>query len=122
MRALRGRARPARRGTVSATGACVLSLRRGRMSIIHPRARRAVLAPIALLLTSASLTSCNYLRLLRPSVLKQLNPRVVRLVNELPATDQVNEAMIGRLFAHGGAGDARVGSDGVMRIAVNVPR
>jgi hypothetical protein len=27
---------------------------------------------------------CEYVRLLRPSVLKQLNPRVVRLVNELP--------------------------------------
>src|SRR5829696_8643155 len=94
------------------------------MSIIHRRARRvllAPLAPLALLLTSASLTSCNYLRLLRPSVLKQLNPRVVRLVNELPATDDVNEALIGRLFAHGGAGDARAGDDGVMRITVRVP-
>jgi hypothetical protein len=27
-----------------------------------------------------TLTSCEYVRLLRPSVLKQLNPRVVRLV------------------------------------------
>ena len=56
------------------------------------------------------LSSCNYARLLRPSVLKQLNPRVVRLVNELPATDQVDEALIGRLFAHGGAADAKIGS------------
>jgi PQQ system protein len=55
-------------------------------------------------------------------VLKQLNPRVVRLVNELPATDAVNEALIGRLFAHGGAGDARVGTDGVMRATVRVPK
>ncbi len=70
----------------------------------------------------ATLGACEYVRLLRPSVLKQLNPRVVRLVNELPATDQVNEALIGRLFAHGGAADARVGDDGVMRIAVHVPK
>lgn len=83
------------------------------------RACRAVVPALALV---ASLSSCDYVRLLRPSVLKQLNPRVVRLVNELPATDQVNEALIGRLFAHGGAADARVGGDGVMRIDVNVPR
>jgi PQQ system protein len=84
--------------------------------------RRACRAVVPACLLAASLASCDYVRLLRPSVLKQLNPRVVRLVNELPATDQVNEALIGRLFAHGGAADARVGSDGVMRIAVNVPR
>jgi PQQ system protein len=53
--------------------------------------------------------------------LKQLNPRVVRLVNELPATDEVNEALIGRLFAHGGAADAKVGADGVMRASIRTP-
>ena len=79
----------------------------------------AVAGPLAL---AATLASCDYARLLRPSVLKQLNPRVVRLVNELPATDQVNEALIGRLFAHGGAADARVGGDGVMRVGVRVPK
>ena len=67
------------------------------------------------------LASCDYVRLLRPSVLKQLNPRVVHLVNELPETDQVDEALIGRLFAHGGAADAKVGTDGVMRVAVRTP-
>lgn len=67
------------------------------------------------------LGSCNYVRLLRPSVLKQLNPRVVRLVNELPATDEVNEGLIGRLFAHGGAADAKIGDDGVMRVSVRTP-
>ena len=82
--------------------------------------RRATAAAFALgvVLTTGG---CEYVRLLRPSVLKQLNPRVVRLVNELPATDQVNEALIGRLFAHGGAADARPGADGVMRVRVNVP-
>jgi PQQ system protein len=79
----------------------------------------ASLAAAALL---AGAAACDYVRLLRPSVLKQLNPRVVRLVNELPATDDVNEALIGRLFAHGGAADARVGRDGVMRAVVRVPK
>ena len=76
---------------------------------------------IGIALIALTLTSCDYVRLLRPSVLKQLNPRVVHLVNELPATDQVNEELLGRLFAHGGAADASVGSDGVMRATVNVP-
>jgi PQQ system protein len=90
------------------------------MSLTAVRARGVVL--VLACCGAALLGGCEYVRLLRPSVLKQLNPRVVRLVNELPATDQVNEALIGRLFAHGGAGDARVDGDGVMRIAVNVPR
>jgi len=76
----------------------------------------------AFALAPLALAGCEYVRLLRPSVLKQLNPRVVRLVNELPATDSPNEALIGRLFAHGGAADARVGTDGVMRVAVRVPK
>jgi len=83
---------------------------------------RPALRPVLLAAALAPLLACDYVRLLRPSVLKQLNPRVVRLVNELPPTDAVNEALIGRLFAHGGAGDARVGSDGVMRITVRVPK
>jgi PQQ system protein len=77
---------------------------------------------LSLAVAPLALAGCEYVRLLRPSVLKQLNPRVVRLVNELPATDNPNEALIGRLFAHGGAGDARVGSDGVMRITVRAPK
>jgi PQQ system protein len=67
------------------------------------------------------LTSCEYVRLLRPSVLKQLNPRVVRLVNELPEVDQPNEEIVGRLFAHGGLGHAREDRDGVFRARINVP-
>ena len=89
------------------------------MSRSTRRISRAVVGPLAL---AATVGSCEYARLLRPSVLKQLNPRVVRLVNELPATDQVNEGLIGRLFAHGGAADARVGRDGVMRVGVRVPK
>ena len=73
------------------------------------------------LLAAAALSSCEYARLLRPSVLKQLNPRVVRLVNELPRVDDPNEEVVARLFAHGGLDRARVGSDGVMRATVRVP-
>jgi hypothetical protein len=59
--------------------------------------RASVLVAVTLVLTG-----CDYVRLLRPSVLKQLNPHVVRLVNELPAVDDPNEAIVARLFAHGG--------------------
>ena len=69
----------------------------------------------------AALLGCDYVRLLRPSVLKQLNPRVVRLVDELPAVDQQNEAIVGRLFPHGGLAHADVGKDGVMRSRIHVP-
>jgi PQQ system protein len=66
-------------------------------------------------------TGCEYVRLLRPSVLRQLNPRVVRLVNELPEVDQPNEKMVARLFAHGGLGRAHQDADGVFRARVRVP-
>lgn len=68
------------------------------------------------------LSGCNYVRLLRPSVLKQLNPDVVRLLNELPAVDDPNEEIIARLFAHGGLSHAREGADGVMRDKIRVPK
>jgi PQQ system protein len=76
---------------------------------------------IAALLILIFTASCEYVRLLRPSVLKQLNPRVVRLVNELPEIDQPNEEIVGRLFAHGGLGHAVKGADGVYRARINVP-
>jgi PQQ system protein len=72
------------------------------------------------LLAVVALSSCDYARLLRPSVLKQLNPRVVRLVNELPRVDDPNERVVARLFAHGGLDHAKTGSDGVMRATVRV--
>ena len=65
---------------------------------------------------------CDYVRLLRPSALKQLNPRVVRMVNYLPKVDDPNEAIVARLFAHGGLSHARAGSDGVFRDRVRVPK
>ena len=85
-----------------------------------PRKRlHRVLLP---LLAAVALSSCEYVKLLRPSVLKQLNPRVVRLVNELPRVDDPNEEVVARLFAHGGLDRAKVGSDGVMRATVRIPK
>jgi PQQ system protein len=63
----------------------------------------------------------NIVRLLRPEVLKQLNGDMVRLVNELPEVDHQNKAIVGRLFAHGGLGHAKLGKDGVYRSEVRVP-
>ncbi len=76
----------------------------------------------ALFFVSLFLTSCEYVRLLRPRVLKQLNPRVVRLVNELPNVDEPNKAIVARLFAHGGLSRAKLGDDGVFRSRIYVPK
>ena len=81
----------------------------------------AVLAVVLLALAVAALVFPDYFRLLRPSVLKQLDPQVVKLVNELPAVDKQNKEIIGRLFAHGGLAHAKEGSDGVMRVDVRAP-
>jgi PQQ system protein len=64
---------------------------------------------------------CEYAGLLRPSVLSELNPPVVRLVNELPDLDRPNEALVAQLFAVGGLSHARDDSDGVMRADIAVP-
>lgn len=76
---------------------------------------------LPMLMVGGLITGCEYVRLLRPSVLKQLNPDVVRLVNTLPDVDDPNEAMVGRLFAHGGLSYAEEGSDGVFRDVITVP-
>jgi len=76
---------------------------------------------LLLWLPALALSGCNYVRLLRPNALKQLDPEMVALVNELPALDRQNEAILGRLFAHGGLGHAEKGKDGVMRGRVRVP-
>jgi PQQ system protein len=81
---------------------------------------RARLPILALSAAALALSACNYVRLLRPSVLKQLNPRMVALVNELPKLDRQNEEIIGRLFAQGGLAHAKVGADGVMRARIRV--
>ena len=69
----------------------------------------------------AGLTACDYARLLRPRVLKQLNPDVVRLVNYFPEVDDPNEAILARLPGHGGLEYAREGRDGIMRVTVRAP-
>lgn len=66
-------------------------------------------------------TGCEYVRLLRPRALKQLNPRMVALVNELPEVDEPNKEIVGRLLVHGGLAEATAGDDGVMRVEVRVP-
>jgi PQQ system protein len=63
----------------------------------------------------------DYARLLRPSVLRQLNPDVVRLVGALPGLDRQNKATLGRLFVHGGLAHATRGRDGRMRATTRVP-
>jgi PQQ system protein len=74
-----------------------------------------------LLALPLALGGCEYVGLLRPNVLKQLNPRVVRMVNYLPKVDDPNEAIIARLFAHGGLSHADLGPDGVFRDRIYVP-
>jgi PQQ system protein len=79
--------------------------------------RMSVVAGLAL-----SIGGCDYLRLLRPNVLKQLNPDVVRMLNELPELDDPNEAIVARLFAHGGLSHATLGGDGIFRDEIRVPK
>ena len=86
------------------------------------RALRRSLVLVTILAATLLLSACEYVRLLRPKVLKQLNPRVVRLVNELPEVDRPNEAIVARLFAHGGLSHAKVGRDGVFRDRIYVPK
>jgi PQQ system protein len=66
-------------------------------------------------------TGCEYAGLLRPSVLSELTPPVVRLVNELPDVDAPNKALVAQLYAIGGLGHVQEGSDGVMRVNIAVP-
>jgi PQQ system protein len=79
--------------------------------------RLVVLAAVVTLGVSA----CGYVRLFRPSVLKQLDPRMVALVNELPELDHPNEAVLGQIFARGGLAHARDEADGVMRVRIKTP-
>lgn len=76
---------------------------------------------VSVLLSVVLLAGCEHARLLRPQVLKQLDGDVAALVNELPEVDHQNEAIIGRLFAHGGLTRARLDADGVMRDEIRIP-
>ncbi len=64
---------------------------------------------------------CDYVRLLRPSVLKQLNPRVVRFVNELPNLDEPDKEIVARLAGSTGLDHATDGADGHMHATLHVP-
>jgi PQQ system protein len=83
-------------------------------------ARIGIIAGLALVVVAVA--GCQYVRLLRPSVLKQLNPDVVRMLNELPEVDDPNEAIVARLFAHGGLSHATLGDDGIFRDEIRVPK
>lgn len=80
-----------------------------------------MLQTLVVLLLVLSLTGCEYLRMLRPSVIKQLEPEVVALVNELPEVDRPNKEIVGRLLAHGGLSRASEGPDGIMRDVIRIP-
>ncbi|HEX6535193.1 MAG TPA: MSMEG_3727 family PQQ-associated protein [Gemmatimonadaceae bacterium] len=77
---------------------------------------------LAALAALAPLGGCGYVKLLRPSVRNQLNPRVVALVNEFPDVDHPNEAIIARLPGHGGLAHASVDARGVMHTVVRAPK
>lgn len=76
---------------------------------------------VLLLSITLFISGCEHVKLLRPQVLRQLDTDVAALVNELPELDHQNEAIIGRLFAHGGLTRARLDPDGVMRDKVHIP-
>lgn len=85
--------------------------------------RRRMLGLVAFsAVAAAALTSCEYLGLVRPSVLGQVDPEMAALLNELPNLDEPNEAMIGRLFATGGASRPKIGADGIMRDRIRIPK
>lgn len=86
--------------------------------------RVAVLSAVVVVMLALGVLAVifpDYFRLLRPNVLKQLDPQVVKLVNELPGVDKQNKDILGRLFAHGGLNHAKEGDDGVMRVDVRAP-
>lgn len=73
------------------------------------------LLPPFLLLSAGLCAGCEYARALRPSVLEQLEPPVVRLVNELPGLDRPNESLVARIYATGGSVRAEENGDGSWR-------
>ena len=73
------------------------------------------------MLSVTLLAGCDYAGLARPSVVSELTPPVVRLVNELPDLDAPNKALVAQLYAVGGLSHADEGADGVMRVMVSVP-
>lgn len=77
---------------------------------------------VVVIALASILTSCGYARLLRPSVLQELDPKVVALVNELPNLDHPNDAIVAKIYALGGLSHATEGADGLMHVDVKVPK
>ena len=88
----------------------------------RPARRRVSRAGSRAIALALVLASCNYAKLARPSVLGQLNPDLVNLVNFLPSIDHPNEATLGRLIGTGGLTQAKRDSAGFMHARVRVPR
>lgn len=82
--------------------------------------RQAIAAGLAAV--AVALAGCEYAGLLRPGVLRQVDPEMAVLLNELPQLDEPNEALIGRVYATGGASRVKVGADGVMRDEIRIPK
>jgi hypothetical protein len=76
---------------------------------------------LAVLVLSLLLTGCPYGRLLRPGVVKQLNPDVERMLNELPQLDHQNKETVAELFALGGLSHAKASGSGYAD-RITVPR
>ncbi len=89
---------------------------------MHGRTSRIKMTAALGALLAVLVAGCDYVRLLRPRVLKQLNPDVVKMLNELPEVDDPNEAIVARLFAHGGLSHATLGGDGIFRDEIRVPK
>jgi PQQ system protein len=85
--------------------------------VLRPRAFALLPVSIALI----TLGGCDYVRMLRPSVLSELTPPVARLVDELPDLDAPNKATVAQLYAVGGLSHATEGADGVMHANIAVP-
>jgi PQQ system protein len=71
---------------------------------------------------ACALGACEYVKMLRPNVLAEVDPEMAVVINELPNLDEPNEALIGRLYATGGAMRAKIGPDGIMRTRMRIPR
>lgn len=76
----------------------------------------------ALVAFGSALAACEYVKILRPNVLAEVDPEMAVIINELPNLDEPNEDLIGRLYATGGAMRATIGRDGIMRTRMRIPK
>jgi PQQ system protein len=76
----------------------------------------------AIVAMASILGACEYVKILRPNVLAEVDPEMAVVINELPNLDEPNEDLIGRLYATGGAMRAKIGPDGIMRTRMRIPK